>query len=55
MNVIDALGRALSGQRIKRALKDEWLLVTSCGSELRWFKNRQRVNTINSLIEIFVK
>jgi predicted nucleic acid-binding protein len=44
MNVIEAMKKALTGQRIKRMQRDEWMLVTDGGSELRWFNNRQRVH-----------
>jgi len=44
MNVIEAIQIALTGQRIKRMQKDEWLIVTNGGSELRWYTNRQRVH-----------
>jgi len=44
MNIVEAMERALKGQKIKRKQKDEWLLVTDVGTELRWFNNRQRAH-----------
>lgn len=44
MNIIEATKKALSGQKIKRMQKDEWILATDGGSILRWHNNRQRVH-----------
>jgi len=44
MNVVEAIKRGLVGQRIKRKKRDEWLIVTGNGSEMRWVNNRQRVS-----------
>ena len=44
MDIVTAMGRALVGQRIKRKQKDEWLVVTDAGTELRWVSNRQRAH-----------
>ena len=44
MNIVAAMERALTGQKIKRLSKDEWLVVTDAGSELRWVSNRQRAH-----------
>jgi len=40
MNILDALKRGLSGEKIKRA-DGEWLVVGSNGTSLRFVANRQ--------------
>lgn len=44
MNIVEAMNRALTGQRIKRKQKNEWMIVSDGKSELRWLNNRQRVH-----------
>jgi len=43
MIIVDAMKRAIAGQKIKRKLRDEWILSTSKGTELRYASNRQKV------------
>jgi len=43
MNIVEAMKRGLSGQKIKRLRKNEWMMITSNGSEMRWASNRQKV------------
>jgi hypothetical protein len=42
MNIVEAMKRGVSGQKIKRIQKDEWIIVTSNGTEMRWASNRQK-------------
>ena len=51
MNIIEAMLRGITGQRIKRESKNEWMIVTSKGTEIRWASNRQKaVITINDIL-----
>ena len=43
MNIVEAMKRGLSGQKIKRKQKDEWMVITSNGTDMRWASNRQKV------------
>jgi hypothetical protein len=42
MIIVEAMKRGLSGQKIKRKSKDEWMLITSNGTDMRWASNRQK-------------
>ena len=46
MMIVEAMERALAGQKIKRKQRDEWLIVTDGGTELRWVNNRQRAHLL---------
>ena len=51
MNIIEAMLRGITGQRIKRESKNEWMIVTSKGTEIRWASNRQKaVIIINDIL-----
>ena len=43
MFIVEAMKRANAGQKIKRKSRNEWVISTSKGTEIRYASNRQKV------------